>query len=735
MSKLPSPKDFDSFRAMLKGLFSCFLIILILLCFIPVGAASDLNESFVFDGYCLKNEYYSDVLFSGNTVLLLGIPNQIWDLSQAEKPELLSDIVLYDSDRAYTYRSNCVLTDQNIYWLTDNSMYTADISDLKSPKLMGECELQENIYDFIVKENLIYCVNSNSFTVFDITDPFIALKIYEIPLIKNSSYPLTLEGNKLFLLDQSGIRIISIANPREPQLQGIINYESASGRQYKASEDLLALSRNSNIEIWDISDSWNPRFGTTLDDSGDLIALSGESSILVTGDSWSWDGYDLTDPAKPRHIWKKEFADSRWNRGNDRYLARIYPDIEIYEYSKFSRPQIVFPHRLVSNANYTHMVCSPSLIAVSTETSTIIQDADAACNLGIRSILPEPFITGVFTGTSGLILSLGDALKFYDITQPETPVLMGQLNGVRADKLSINTNTLTKWSVDQATRLTFWDVSDFSNPQSLGSVEVPDSIIDFSVDAGMIVSLFYINSQVKLSAYSPVAPFEKLWETEIPLELNSYLSEGQIERANDYWFIRADQNVYAVKANGINLPGPVQLLPDLGGTRFRINGHLILVRKVIGDLLLYSIKQPLKPELCGVVGKNTWLSKNKFEFPGNDIFIIKSESICKYRYLPTPKIEMAGWRCTNLDEGYRLQATAQVQSRAVNRVEVMDGTTRTGILLNDDGINGDMLSGDNVFSLDTFVNDPVEPGAYQIQLSVTDQYGRINYWPKLKVGQ
>ena len=688
-----------------------------------------INDYFISDGYCLSNEYYSNTLFFEDTALIVGTRTQLWKMSEPRKPVTLAEINFHD-DNPVNHSGSMVLNGNSIFWADGYDLYRWDILQPESHPFRGVTHFQQKIEIFAVRESIAYICTKNSFLVYDISDPFIAVKLMELPGLIYEKRALLLTEEKLIISDNAGIRIFSLNNPRQPQLQGTIESGSSYVDALAASDQLVCFYDSYQTEIWDISDGWNPRKLTELDAYSTQIALSEDGSVMVLINYEEWTGYDISDPANPRKIWKKEFESYCWDiRHSGRYLVRFSP-FEIYEYSRFQRPTLVYPEKLNSNTHYTRITGCDELAAVSTDSSTILLDITAGCNQGTLSVIPQPFETAVFNGHTRLITACEESLNFLDVTQPSAPVLKASLTGLPADKLCINNGYLFVWEESQSNIINLLDISDFSNPQLIASTEHPRRIIAFAADDEVIVTLGNRNDVAILSGKSIKAPFENLWEIELLPDLHFYSDSGQINRIGNYWFIRALETVLAVKINGMNQPDEIVIIPELTCNQFWVDGSSILTYYDDEDRLsIFSMENPLKPDCCGYTQANSYGGYSIAQFQADRFVVVSTFSVYKYRYFPGPFIEMAGWQAHQTESGYHIQGFAQIPSKAVMRVEAMAGDQRTGILFNDNGMDGDKLPEDGIYTLDLTVDHPVSPGVYQVQISATDEFGRVQTWP------
>ena len=104
----------------------------------------------------------------------------------------------------------------------------------------------------------------------------------------------------------------------------------------------------------------------------------------------------------------------------------------------------------------------------------------------------------------------------------------------------------------------------------------------------------------------------------------------------------------------------------------------------------------------------------------------------------SPVILMAGFANTNLtyEEGgvLTILALADDAEKDIKEIEVLFNGIPTGVMLKDDGTEGDRIANDSIYGFTTNVSSGVEKGLYLIELMARDYEGNIsNIWPYVTV--
>ena len=690
--------------------------------------AFDANDYFVFDGYCLAPQQFDDIQVCNGLALLTGNSWQIWDVSDPVHPVILSEVPYADRDSD----APC-LTRDKIYLVNDDQLMTLDISDPESPQYIGFSVLnwESKLNHIIVKNDVAYAIGRYNRYGVDIADPFMPKIFWE----SNDSLvgvDIAVSKNRLYVSNTHSIRIFSIENPRVPELQGVI-YDYPI-QHFACSGNLIAFSTTDYSEIWDVTNGWNPkRLGPrSLYSRGQPYFSADRQMLILVNDNW-WDAYDIKNPAVPVQLWTKEFDRYSTTRSDGVYLYRLVEGLEIYRIGK-NAPELVHPAPLRPDMEFQKMVKSSSnLAAVSTSDSTIFFDTDAVCNQGIQSSIPFAFQTAAFAGQTGFAAAGKNGLIFYDVTDASSPKVKAMFSSMRPEKLKISNHQMVVWDNAFPGGVTWLDLTDFFNPQISGTKDWDGEVLDFHLASDICYVLLNLDEKPVLTAVLSEPPFNTLWQIEIQPAESIYELTGQIEQYDDVLYLRCDNQIIGIEINGRESPERIETGWGVRGDSIQIDDSLKLLFVSYNNnrVRLLSLENKWHPKLL----MDSYPTSNDSItnlFQDGILFCVGYEFIARLAFQIVPKIEMAGWTMTQAGTQYHIRGQAQVSGPGVMRLEVMaDG--RTGILFNDDGVDGDAIAGDSIFTLDTMVNSPVTSGEYLINLSVSDQTGRTRYWPDLEV--
>lgn len=176
-----------------------------------------------------------------------------------------------------------------------------DVSDKRTPRIVGSLDTTGNANDVRVVGNLAYVADGSAgLQIIDVTVPTAPVKLgsYNTP---GDAYDVAISGNRAYVADgSSGLQIINITNPASPTLLG--TYDSpgtAKGVDVSGNVAVLADGA-SGVRFIDIS---NPALPLSLGSvaTTDARDVSVEGNIAYVADyTGSLKIIDFTNPASPR---------------------------------------------------------------------------------------------------------------------------------------------------------------------------------------------------------------------------------------------------------------------------------------------------------------------------------------------------------------------------------------------------------------------------------------------------
>jgi len=241
----------------------------------------------------------------------------IWDTTDPAHPEMIS---FYEEPGHIT---DLAYHNGFVYGSRGGEHPLLEVLDVRDPRdiqLAGLTGGFLNYRSFRFYGDFLYCYynqeQDSKFTVFDVSNPWGATRVWETDQIKQIDDMTELngylyvargfnDGNGISDFNQ-GVAILDISNPGEPELLSI--YENPDTQDLSAiesaGENLYTLSYNySQFKVWDAAEDGSTRTIYTSTNYGDIkdIDVSGEY-VYVTYDGWDGVGigiYSMFFPDSP----------------------------------------------------------------------------------------------------------------------------------------------------------------------------------------------------------------------------------------------------------------------------------------------------------------------------------------------------------------------------------------------------------------------------------------------------
>src|SRR5262245_58268761 len=188
-----------------------------------------------------------------------------------------------------------------------------DISDLRSPRLLGQIARPDTIECIVSAGNYVYVGGwGPAFGIIDVSDPSVPVEVGnspELPPQVGAVLDVAVAGKYAYLAS-AGLLVLDVSNPQAPELVGRIG-TFASGVVVTGN---YAYVVGDGLKIVDVSDPRAPGEVGSFETSGpaNAVAVSG-TLAFVTEYPAGLSVIDVSDPRSPRLIGSLDESQNYWD--------------------------------------------------------------------------------------------------------------------------------------------------------------------------------------------------------------------------------------------------------------------------------------------------------------------------------------------------------------------------------------------------------------------------------------
>lgn len=251
-------------------------------------------------------------------------------------------------------------------------------------------------------------------------------------------------GGYAFLAsDNSGLLVIDISDPRDPQLTGRHNNRD-SARRLELLGEVVYVANENSLEIIDVGDPANPQriFGIDFENSVADVAIVGSFAFLAMDE----DGFQVIDtsiPANPQRVgtYQADIELSSRNiviSGNLAFMAsHSYanesdglrsPEIEVIDVTNSESPRFVSRYHAGTSRDGGNIAMSGNLVYLAAGSDGMhIVDFENPAVPQVKSIFDSGlYASGDIEVSNQLVfLAGGSDLEIINVSDPENPTLSG----------------------------------------------------------------------------------------------------------------------------------------------------------------------------------------------------------------------------------------------------------------------------------------------------------------------
>ncbi|MCX6584509.1 MAG: hypothetical protein NT166_30430 [Candidatus Aminicenantes bacterium] len=283
------------------------------------------------------------------------------------------------------------------------------------------------------------------------------LEIYDVsnplsPLHKttvDSVDKFALNGNYAYIIYNTGLKILNIADPTDPQEVGTyaVNYDVEN---VFAAGNYLYLTKIANqfswqLQIIDVSNPAAPGVsgGCTFSAAPTQLTVTG-GTALITVKEYGLFIFDVGKPASPRLLKRYDFSWSPLDvfvTGNRSYVVDSYGELKIFDTTTPASPVVLGNHNAPSSivgisvsGNYAYLATSNSGLQIIDVTDPANPAAAPSYCFGCK------LLDVAVKGNYAYLLQYPEMFAIYDLTNPVSPLLRGTIEVAGAAKIHIYGN-------------------------------------------------------------------------------------------------------------------------------------------------------------------------------------------------------------------------------------------------------------------------------------------------------
>lgn len=214
-----------------------------------------------------------DMVISGTYLYLAGNGSHVFDVTDLNDPQPISTL---------GYGDEMVIRD-NLAYIGGSDLEIVDIFDPHNPNRIGNAQLFRSVDDLAISGNYVYIVDDTGLKIVDVTTPTLPAKVGNISMT-NLGYIVT-SGNYIYVSQGIGIYVFDVTDPLNP-VEVNHMYTSAFYRinNMELSGQFIYVSAVEGAFIIDISDPENPVEADSFETPGYGWDLTVRDGLIYVAD-------------------------------------------------------------------------------------------------------------------------------------------------------------------------------------------------------------------------------------------------------------------------------------------------------------------------------------------------------------------------------------------------------------------------------------------------------------------
>ncbi len=457
------------------------------------------------------------------------------------------------------------------------TFHVFDISDPGAPVELSEIiDNHDRATQMIADGKTIFMRTGSGLHTFDLSDPAVMIELDFLGIYVNRFQCV---GDLLYATNSTGsLFIVDISDPSNLTLLNTADYESVSAGSLSIQDSIvLTACGSAGVRIVDVSDPLDcPSPGVwSTDDSCNGVLLDGATTWLLVGNTLMAVASDFPEAAPP--LGSETFTrypEKMVLQGD--LLFQVDGGLRIIDLSDPAFPILLGAYEDANN--YQDLAVSGDVVClVSTGETVAVDVSDPADPVYLSTLTTDQMVSVAASGSCFFLGPRSGTLTAWDLTVPETPLLLGTQTGVgdyRAYELVVEGGYAY---VINAQNLQVVDVSDPNDLLNVASIP-EHAAYGLSVSDGIVYALTF--SHMVTYEFTPAAGLTLL--SDVPLPGNGF----NVHSSNNLVYVSCGHG--GVQIFGVDDPAaPVRvgaIMPDAINECVATDQDLIIV----GNRVSYS---------------------------------------------------------------------------------------------------------------------------------------------------
>lgn len=433
-----------------------------------------------------------DVLIADGLVYVLTASEKlfIFDVEASLRETPLGQIEL-----GHAYQKMVLDRDRRLLDLIgDGDCGILDVSDPGQPLILQHHEISSLAQDIKLSGDLVLIADSNYVVIYQLDDNgefseigsyrHYGSDIFEMEPYRDAVVSSAVRNS----FGGGGLRIVSIADPTDPQLVATLPVE---GFSLEIENDLAILADFDSLTTLDLSDIENPQIIGDLRFSGSSSEIAATGTHCILGHSGTLSYLNLSFPIRPYPQWSIAYPAQIYSiaaGGSALYLATDL-GVDILDLS--SPEQIVKETSLDFDYSISRILLDGDLMLLKRasyyeylpiDISAPATPAEYPAWIYWSDLVDAQLVNGILYGAAG-----DEGLNTYDFSDPESPVQIGTLRlSESAHQIRVEGDLAVVLSRLTNSVLSIVDISHPSSPELLGEFRPGEYLSTISSGGGLV---------------------------------------------------------------------------------------------------------------------------------------------------------------------------------------------------------------------------------------------------------
>lgn len=376
------------------------------------------------------------------------------------------------------------------YVAVGSRLRIVDIADPRRPRILSEsAELPALINELSVAGGMVYIADrAFGLRVVDARDPASPVVIGAGEKMKGAKAVRVAAGHAYVADGAVGVHVLDVADPRAPREAALIPVDGGEAWDLKLVGDRAYIADRIGLRVVDVSRPGAPTLIGRRETPGWArdVAVSGRHAFVADGDR-GLVVLDLVDPADISRVADLDTPGEAWAveiSGNRAYLADG-DSLRIIDITDAEDPQSLGSLPIAGEARDLQVQGDTVFVAGGSTGLHIVDVADGRAPRELAALADMPVQANAAAADLDRLFVADSAygLRVFDVKVPAAPRLLGGLD-TPGTAVELRHDRGRVWLADRAAGLAVIDVSDPSRPLLAGRWDIaPRRVMDLDIDA------------------------------------------------------------------------------------------------------------------------------------------------------------------------------------------------------------------------------------------------------------